>query len=568
MLQHAPFTCESVSSTKPFCFIKLKPNCSLLKALKNFSHSHGSVLNSPQQCYTTHSQDPTGILSKINPFKDLPWPTTTDKLPTFDAELVVGPFSVDESAQIISEESRAVGKWDAVHALSNYSSSKSRYNVYFEPNVSIAASSSQEIITDLTTHNTQPAYFQPLIFEDKNTTLPREAFPIPPDIFIFNFDGTLNMNTRELACTAALAAKHVWPSLAIPYTNNTEPDSLPFWLLERMKYVRCCIRSNHDLIIALRFFIEAIKGSENLFGVTIDEYIHAHEEHIQKKRRNYAHTHEFLQEMLTTADLKNFTDTKRHCRGSPAFPWLVNRFNFWEKSGFKKFLYDRYEISDMAVLKKAFLMARRKWQALNFENWRTVSLYRSGCSSLSEKQKFHHFGFNVAAVDILNHNLQVFQSPMYIYSTTETEAHIRQFLHSAGVVCNATTTPNLIVYGVDTPLAFSYNPEAKHYSSKNNKDGFDTFNEIDANSSFDAHALQTYNVLHNIMMTTNISGEIIPIHLVNDDIRSLKYISEHPRFKNVRFYFPEWGFSTYADKFEAHISDSQRYKHNLHFVVT
>ncbi|KEG00863.1 conserved Plasmodium protein, unknown function [Plasmodium vinckei vinckei] len=378
-------------------------------------------------------------------------------------------------------------------------------------NVKVEQSENGE--TKLVSDNSQNEKYleNSLIYSDKNYDIPNVLNYYPDDMFIFNFDGVINMNKQEKIVVAFITfiklfkcqflfnkkqisnlplykfithdKTYLFNDYAKPnQTINNENDDLfillkiiPKFFYTRLLYIFKYIKRNQDLVIAIKYIYDNINDICTKYNYDINQLISMSKssnaigsklEKFMKNKSNNINTetneHEPASEMEESEDLayqlaKDLTNNTFNPNNIVKYKRIENLSNIFPsfRVEFENFyinnkyleLYKKYNIK-YEQISTEFNKIRNL--LINNENKAYTNLlkYRYPINNLNEQDKKYHETWNVTAIDIINNNINKYGKPIYIISTVEDSDFIKYTLNQFGVHIKDEKNNHLLrVYG-------------------------------------------------------------------------------------------------------------------------
>eukprot|EP00920_Eleutheroschizon_duboscqi_P013704 GHVT01032114.1.p1 GENE.GHVT01032114.1~~GHVT01032114.1.p1 ORF type:complete len:1013 (+),score=86.28 GHVT01032114.1:1692-4730(+) len=278
---------------------------------------------------------------ELDPFVHVPFPPTQAFPPVPDPQLLQGGAASTNSLDNSWPKNASTVSITSPPSSPSNSSWKSSYpidEIYREEVVSISETT-------------------PLTINDSRPMPVGLRFP-PEDVFVLNFGGVINLNVREWASSALIAArtllKNTCPMLKEERFQQTDA---PYWLLERLRQHRRVLRSPADFVLVIPHWLERIGRVEEFWGVSIDEFIAA-------QRRRFQHRWQKLPPLEKLNRLTGGTfNPHKHLKdphssfrcGGPLFPWSMDVMTYWNapyNSSSSKRHWERAKEQSMAYVKQ------------------------------------------------------------------------------------------------------------------------------------------------------------------------------------------------------------------------
>ncbi|KMZ94474.1 hypothetical protein PVMG_01832 [Plasmodium vivax Mauritania I] len=131
------------------------------------------------------------------------------------------------------------------------------------------------------------------------------------------------------------------------------------------------------------------------------------------------------------------------------FPSFHHDFDDFYKKKMNLKLYQRYRV-DPKWVRTQFERTRELLKRHEADAYTHLMQYRYPCGELTQQERQNHRTFNFCAVDLINHNINVFKKPVYIVSTMESGGYIEETLKLFGVdVANEGDAHLLRIFGRD-----------------------------------------------------------------------------------------------------------------------
>ncbi|EUD67033.1 hypothetical protein C922_02617 [Plasmodium inui San Antonio 1] len=528
----------------------------------------------------------------------------------------------------------------------------------------------------------------PLIYKDTNYQLPYILNYYPDDMYIFNFDGVINMNKQEKIVVAFLTflrlfqrkfvgGRDTWkgyhPSLLFNgkpidglalynfvqsrsylFTEG-EPISvvppqsddpfillklIPKFLYSRFLYLYKFVKTTEDLVISIKYVFDEIDAicTKHNYDINemlricreknvmqeklqqVSEYLHGEEkkekleEAISKQplmgaaspdgtlttshmeQRAQQHIYNLVKEFTKgTFNPSKITKYKKIENLVNVFPSFHYDFDDFYKKKMNLKLYQRYGV-DPKWVRTEFERTRRLLLTYEEDAYTHLMQYRYPCEALSEEERQNHRTFNLCAVDVINHNINVFKKPIYVVSTMENADYIEYTLKLFGVnISNKEDSHLLRIFGKDylkkeedslgegdsNPVIANLKKlfkspyfAGKEASPKGGQQGdlqddylYDPYNvdleylkHQEKTKKRDYHFLNHRYYLDILRKKCDLINFVIEryhrddvsIHIIDHKYEDLNAMCNDSRFsKKVRLYLCEWGYNSYADRLKA-----------------
>ncbi|CAA9990186.1 conserved Plasmodium protein, unknown function [Plasmodium knowlesi strain H] len=518
----------------------------------------------------------------------------------------------------------------------------------------------------------------PLIYRDTNYELPYVLNYYPDDMFIFNFDGVINMNKQEQIVVAFLTFLRLfqrngrggvskgYPTLllngkpidGLPLYNFIQsrkylfaegdenivpPQSddpfillklIPKFLYSRFLYLYKFIKTTEDLVIGIKYVFDEIDAICTKYSYDINEMLRiCREKNVMQtnleKLSAYYHEQNFKQPSAVVSTKGSLTPSninqptplhiynlvKELTKGTfnpsiirkykkienfaNVFPSFHNDFNNFYKKKMNLELYQRYKV-DPKWVRTEFERTRKLLSKHDKDAYINLMQYRYPCEMLSEEERQNHMTFNFCAVDLINHNINVFKKPIYVVSTMEDGDYIEYTLKLFGVnIANKENSHLLRIFGKDylrkeedcppdgdsnsvmnnLKKLFKSPYFAKRESpKKGERQGdtqddylYDPYNvDLEYLKYQEKKKKRDYNFINHryyldmLKEKCNLINFVIEkyhrgdetIHIIDHKYEDLNAMCNDSRFsQKVRLYFCEWGYNSYADRLKALYND-------------
>ncbi|KAL8425774.1 hypothetical protein Efla_004126 [Eimeria flavescens] len=345
----------------------------------------------------------------------------------------------------------------------------------------------------------------------------------------------------------------------------------PYWLVERVAHSlkRQGPPSFGFLVAQLLAALCSIAATERQLGCTLDSYVARRMQTFRRQQQQMDKAAHAL--LLTSGSPRAFNDVLKFRRGFPIFPWGMPderkvTFSFMQRLGVEE-----------EALTQHFFSARRRAAK---REWAAAVRYRIPEKEIPEDccSRQLYEGFNSAAIACIRHVTLAWHRPVYIISQLERTKTVRRLLQAMGLPREA--LQRVHIFGAD---GFLMGGDADGQRPQNNPPGVCTQQPLKLPlwHSVDGAALHLVASWLSCLLycpwvseqASGISAKLnamlafweyhktlglrgVP-HLVEDDICVLRAAEADSRMEDWRLYFCDWGFSSYAEKLQAVISDRQ-----------
>ncbi|GAW79697.1 hypothetical protein, conserved [Plasmodium gonderi] len=548
----------------------------------------------------------------------------------------------------------------------------------------------------------------PLIYKDTKYELPYILNYFPDDMFIFNFDGVINMNKQEKIVVAFLTFLRIFqvniskqkfansenyinflfnnkPIEGLPlydflksrkyllldgernkpHEHNEDPFILlkliPKFLYARLLHIYKYLKNNEDLVISIKYIYDEIDAICTKYNYDINQMIRicknknimqaklqsisnsvtqmrnsrekneqygsgrngkddeGPKEELWKKTHGTAHLQEEGKEPDNETHLNIYELVKELTEGTfnPSiimkykrienfpniFPSFQNDFEDFYKKKMNLKLYERYRVNPKDI-QSEFEKIRKLLMENENNAYVNLMKYRYAFKELNEQERKNHETFNFCAVDLINHNINVFKKPIYIISTVENTDFIDYTLKLYGVEFVRKEDQQLLrIFGKD----FLQNRDNPTYEKKSNtivsnlkrlfkspyfsrtgrEDDLSRTSQSEEEQQLlpDDYLHDEYNIdlnylkyrektkkndynfvthsyymnilkekcdMINFIISQYHQKDDVQIHIIDQKYEDLNALNNDTRFnKKVRLYFCEWGYNSYADRLKA-----------------
>ncbi|ANQ06942.1 Uncharacterized protein PCOAH_00010920 [Plasmodium coatneyi] len=512
----------------------------------------------------------------------------------------------------------------------------------------------------------------PLIYRDTNYQLPYVLNYYPDDMFIFNFDGVINMNKQEKIVVAFLTFLRLFqrqsgrgvskgypcllfngkPIEGLPLCNfiqsrsylftdgdpnsNVPPQSddpfillklIPKFLYSRFLYLYKFLKTTEDLVIAVKYVYDEVDEICTKYRYDINEMLRiCREKNVMQAKLEkvseclqgnlkhpsgvlppngtlppsidqspQGHIYDLVKELTKgTFNPSMMSKYKKIENFANVFPSFHNDFENFYKKKINLKLYQRYKV-DPKWVRTEFEKTRKLLKQHEEDAYIHLMQYRYPCEALTEQERENHRTFNLCAVDLINHNINVFKKPMYVVSTMEDGDYIEYTLKLFGVnIADERNTHLLRIFGKDYLRKGEDNPSDGDANSVMNnlkklfkspyfakrgsppKEGrqenqddylYDPYNidleylkHQEKTKKKDYHLLNHRYYLDLLKEKCNLINYVIEkyhqddvtIHIIDHKYEDLNAMCNDSRFsQKVRLYLCEWGYNSYADRVKA-----------------